>query len=39
MFLPWLAGYLTLIMYVESRRVKRMGKDASEGVNNSNSSR
>ncbi|MEM2020597.1 MAG: exosortase/archaeosortase family protein, partial [Candidatus Nitrosocaldus sp.] len=32
MFLPWLAGYLVLIMYVESRRVKRMDKkDASEG--------
>lgn len=31
MFLPWLAGYLILIMYVESRRVKRMDKDASEG--------
>lgn len=38
MFLPWLAGYLTLILYVESRRVKRMDKDASKGVNNSNSS-
>ncbi|MCS6768490.1 MAG: thaumarchaeosortase [Candidatus Nitrosocaldus sp.] len=29
MFLPWLAGYLILIMYVESRRARRsMGKDA-----------
>ncbi len=27
MFLPWLAGYLTLIMYVESRRAKSMGND------------
>ncbi|MFN4336164.1 MAG: thaumarchaeosortase [Candidatus Nitrosocaldus sp.] len=27
MFLPWLAGYLVLIMYVESMRAKRMGKD------------
>lgn len=26
MFLPWLAGYLMLIMYVESKRLKRMDK-------------